>query len=297
VISESEHQVHIADLQDAYKAVAGVRHLRRLEIGANSSGGLVMNSSEDPRADTSSDAGGLASLTAIYLQQTTGLSNALLDMWSAWAQAADVVSRERGLAAGKSLSRLFAPEAWKAGEFGPLLEELRQTLSLPQLADVPNLNLSAIDTLAATVDLIGLLQQYMSISLPLCLSATRQFQAEIAARAKQGNGVQSPGEALDLWNGIVDRALMEFNRSGEFAKIQQRLLRASAQYRLEMRKLGERGARLFDMPTRAEMTDVYRRLHDMQREVQKLRRELSTLRHSKATPIDPTQSGVCAGES
>jgi hypothetical protein len=47
---------------------------------------------------------------------------------------------------------------------------------------------------------------------------------------------------------------MEFNRSGEFAKIQQRLLRASAQYRLELRKLGERGARLFDMPTRAEMT-------------------------------------------
>ena len=255
-----------------------------------------MNSSEDPRADRSSDAGDPASLMAVYLQQTANLSNALLDMWSAWAQATDVASRERGLAAGKSLSRLFAPAAWKAGEFGSLLEELRQTLSLPQLADVPNLNLSAIDTLAATVDLIGLLQQYMSISLPLWLSATRQFQAEIAARAKQGNGVQSPGEALDLWNGIVDRALMEFNRSGEFAKIQQQLLRASAQYRLELRKLGESGARLFDMPTRAEMTDVYRRMHDMQREVQKLRRELSALRHGKATSADPAQSEVCAGE-
>lgn len=90
---------------------------------------------------------------------------------------------------------------------------------------------------------------------------------------------------------------MEFNRSGEFAKLQRRLLRASAQYRLELRKLGERGARLFDMPTRAEMTDVYRRMHDMQREVQKLRRELSALRHSKATSADPTQSEVCGGES
>jgi hypothetical protein len=178
-----------------------------------------------------------------------------------------------------------------------LLEELRQTLSLPQLADMPNLNLSAIDALAAMADLIGLLQQYMSISLPLWLSATQQFQTEIATRAKQGNGVQSPGEALDLWNGIADRALMEFNRSGEFAKIQQRLLRASAQYRLELRKLGERGAQLFDMPTRAEMTDVYRRMHDMQREVQNLRRELSALRHSKATSADPSQSEVCAGES
>jgi hypothetical protein len=144
-----------------------VRRSHRPEIGANLSGELVMNSTEDPRAHTSSDAGGPTSFTAIYLQQTAKLSNALIDMWSAWAQAADVVSRERGLAVGKSLGRLFTPEVWKAGEFGPLLEELRQTLSLPQLADVPNLNLSAIDTLVATVDLIGLLQQYMSISLPL----------------------------------------------------------------------------------------------------------------------------------
>ena len=169
--------------------------MRHIEIAVNLSDGLVMNSSEDPSADPPGDAGGLASLTAIYLQQTANLSNALLDMWSAWAQAADVVSRQRGLAAGKSLSRLFAPEAWKAGEFGPLLEELRQTLSLPQLADVPNLNLSAIDTLAATADLIALLQQYMSISLPLWLSATRQFQAEITTRAKQGRGPESGGGA------------------------------------------------------------------------------------------------------
>jgi hypothetical protein len=202
------------------KAVAKVRDSRHIEIGATLSDGLVMNSSEDPRADPSGDTGGLASLTAIYLQQTANLSNSLLDMWRAWAQAADVVSRERGLAVGKSLRRLFAPEAWKAGEFGPLLEELRQTLSLPQLADVPNLNLSAIDTLAATADLIGLLQQYMSISLPLWLSATRQFQAEIATRAKQGNGVQSPGRrsicgtALSIelsWNSIARASSRKFS--------------------------------------------------------------------------------------
>ena len=90
---------------------------------------------------------------------------------------------------------------------------------------------------------------------------------------------------------------MEFNRSGEFAKIQQRLLRASAQYRLELRKLSERGARLFDMPTRSEMTDVYRRMRDMQREVQKLRRELSTLRRSMPTSAASLHSELRARKS
>jgi Poly(R)-hydroxyalkanoic acid synthase subunit (PHA_synth_III_E) len=256
-----------------------------------------MNSTDDPRADTPNDSAGPASVTASYMRQTLELWNAAIGMWNAWAQAADVVSRERGLAMGRSLGRLFAPELWKSGEFGPLLEELRQTMSLPQLADVPSENLFAIDTFAATVEVIGLLQRYMSISLPLWLSASRQFQAEIAARDKQGNGVKSPGEALDLWNSIVDRTLMEFNRSGEFARIQQRMLRASTQYRLELRKIGERGARLFDVPTRTEMTDVYRRLRDMQREVQKLRRELSTLRQGKSTSADPIQSEARARKS
>jgi Poly(R)-hydroxyalkanoic acid synthase subunit (PHA_synth_III_E) len=213
-----------------------------------------------------------------YFKHIAGSWIAVTGLWRAWLEAAQALSKERGVEAGKSLARLFDPEFWKAGELSPLFDDLRHVLSFPQLADLPDLDMSTIGASAAMVDFMGLVQQYMRISIPLWISASERFQAEIAARARRGEEVKSPGEALDLWNGVLDRTLMEFNRSGDFAKIQQRLLRASAQCRLELRKAGERGARLFDMPTRTEMTDVYHRMHEMQREVQKLRREMQQLR-------------------
>jgi hypothetical protein len=220
-----------------------------------------------------------------FMRQIAGPWEAMAGVWKAWLDAAESLSRERGAAAGKSLTRMFEPAFWKSGELGPLLEELRHALSLPQLADLPSPDLSILDSSAAMLDVVGLANQYMAVSIPMWVSASQRFQHEIAERSQRGEPVKSPGEALDLWNGVVDRTLMEFNRSGEFARIQQRLLRASAQYRLELRKIGERSARVFDMPTRAEMTDIYRRMHDMQREIQTLRREVRTLRQA-ASPQD-----------
>jgi hypothetical protein len=80
---------------------------------------------------------------------------------------------------------------------------------------------------------------------------------------------------------------MEFNRSGEFAQMQRQLVRAAAQCRLALRKIGEQSASAFDMPTRQEMTDVYRRMHDMRREMHTLRQEVRALREglSPAAPI------------
>src|SRR6266567_3461486 len=164
-----------------------------------------MNAADGPKAGTPDDPGATLFGTAAYFQQIAGSWNAMTGLWKAWLEAAETLSSERGLEAGKSLVRLLDPEFWRAGELSPLLDELRHTLSFPQLADLPDLDMHAVDTSAAMVDFIGLLQQYMGISVPLWMSASQGFQAEISARAQRGQEVKSPGEALDLWNGVLDR--------------------------------------------------------------------------------------------
>jgi hypothetical protein len=229
---------------------------------------------------------------AKLLEQIAAPWNTLAGMWNAWFEASRSLSGERGVEVGKSLTRLFDPELWKTGGLAPLLEELQYVLTLPKFADVPSLEFSMLHSSAAMLDLFGLVQQYMKLSIPMWAAACQRFQAEVAERAQRGERVRSPGEALDLWNGVLDRTLMEFNRSGEFARIQQRLLRASARHRLELRKIGERSAQLFDMPTREEMTDLYRRMHEMQREIHKLRREVRVLRNGSSSVSDQRrQSG------
>ena len=224
-------------------------------------------------------AGGDATTVQVdYLQQLFAPWTAMAGMWNSWLQTAEVVSRERGLESSKLLNRLWDPELWRAGGLAPLLQEMQAVFSLPRFADLPSFDLSAIKSSASMLDVMGLVQQYMAVSIPLWLQISRNFQGEIARRAEAGKPMATPGEALDLWNNVVDRTLMEFNRSSDFARLQQRLLRALTEYRLELRKLGEKSSQLLDMPTRSEMTEVYRRMHAMQRELQELRQQLRALR-------------------
>jgi Poly(R)-hydroxyalkanoic acid synthase subunit (PHA_synth_III_E) len=235
-------------------------------------------------------AGDATTSHADYLQQLFAPWTAMAGMWNSWLQTAEVVSRERGLESSKLLNRLWDPELWRAGGLAPLLQEMQAVFSLPRFADLPSFDLSAIKSSASMLDVMGLVQQYMAVSIPLWLQISRNFQGEMARRAEAGQAMATPGEALDVWNNVVDRTLMEFNRSGDFARLQQRLLRALTEYRLELRKLGEKSSQLLDMPTRSEMTEVYRRMHAMQRELQELRRQVrAQQRHD--TPAGSSKGG------
>jgi hypothetical protein len=216
--------------------------------------------------------------TPVYFRQFADPWRAMTEMWASWSEASQAAFKERGEKAGELLTRAWNPEFWRAGELAPFIEELQEIFSLPRLADMPNVDLSALKPAASMLELAKLYQQYLAVSIPLWVRISQRFQAELAAREKSGEPVKSPGAALDLWNSAVDGTLMEFTRSGEFGDIQQRLLRAAANYRLQLRAIGERSARAFDMPTRSEMTDLYQRLHDMRKEVHQLRREVRALR-------------------
>jgi hypothetical protein len=231
-----------------------------------------------PAAPEPPPAAGTASPSSEYVQQLMAPWTAMAGMWNAWLQTAEVVSRERGVESTKLLNRLWDPELWRAGGLAPLLQEMQEVFSLPRFADLPAFDLSAFKSSASLLDLMSAAQQYMAVSIPLWLLISRNFQNETARLAEAGNAVRTPGEALDLWNNVVDRTFMEFNRSADFAHLQRRLLRALTLYRLDMRKLGEQSSQLLDMPTRSEMTEVYRRLHGMQRELKDLRQQLRALR-------------------
>jgi hypothetical protein len=87
-----------------------------------------------------------------------------------------------------------------------------------------------------------------------------------------------------VWNNVLDVTLMEFNRSGEFARAEQWLLRAASAQRRELSGAVEKLAKLVDLPSRTELTDVYRRLHDLTREVHALRKEVRELRGKPEPP-------------
>jgi hypothetical protein len=224
------------------------------------------------------------------LQQLGASWTTSLGIWSAWADTWQSMLQKRGGPAAEAmLKTLYNPAAWSDG-VAPLVDELQDVLALPHFADLPRLDASALPSPGPMVELMLVAQQYLAAAAPVWVQACQRFQAEVAERRGQGEKLDSAGAAMDLWNNVLDRTLMEFNRSSDFAKVQQRFLHAAMRQRREVRKTFERAAKAVDLPTRTEMNDVYQRLHDLVREVHSLRREVRALREAQPAKAAPARA-------
>jgi Poly(R)-hydroxyalkanoic acid synthase subunit (PHA_synth_III_E) len=210
------------------------------------------------------------------------------EMWSAMAASWQSLLNNRGAPAAHAvLDRMVKPSTWTEG-LAPLFDELQQILALPQFSDLATFDPKALPSLAPAAELLAIANQFILAMVPVWARACQRFQAEAAERRRaDARALDGAGEALDVWNNVLDQTLMEFNRSAEFAGLQQRLLRAAMGQRQEARKFGERIAQAVDLPTRTELDDVYRRLHDLLREVHYLRRELRLLKRDAAPRVKP----------
>lgn len=209
--------------------------------------------------------------------------SAPLRMWSAFANTWQSALQNRGIPAFQAtLKQMTGSAGWTAG-LNPFLDEMLEIFDLPRLADFPAFEPGALPSLAPVAELALVTQQYMLAAFSVGMQACQRFQAEVTERRKNQAPIESAGEAMDLWNNILDQTLMEFNRSEEFATVQQRFLRAAMQQRQEIRKLTDGVAKTIDLPTREEVNDIYHRLHDLLREVHGLRREVRALKQNKAT--------------
>ena len=244
-----------------------------------------MSTGSDPKPASAPAGPGEATPNPLdgLLRQFAPPWTASLEAMSAWGEAWQSMLEQRGTPAAEAMLKTLNPAAWP-GSITPLIDELEDVFALPHFADLPRLDGSALSSPGPLVELMLVAQQYLLAAAPVWVQACQRFQAEVAERRARGEKLDSAGAAMDLWNNALDRTLMEFNRSADFAKVQQRFLHAAMRQRRAVRTTFERAAKAVDLPTRTEMTDVYQRLHDLSREVHGLRREVRALREAQAAP-------------
>jgi hypothetical protein len=191
--------------------------------------------------------------------------------WLGWFSAAESATRSRATKLGAAAAQTLTRPDKLLESMSSLSGGLRELVGLPQFADLPDLRDKGVPTFEPAIELLAIVQQYVRVGVPIWVEACKRFEKEATQQKEKGQSADSAGDALELWNSVLDRTLMEFNRSSEFADLQQRYLRAGIRQKLETRRYFEMLAKMSDSPTRAEMDDVYRRLHDLRRDVAALR--------------------------
>jgi polyhydroxyalkanoate synthase subunit PhaE len=207
------------------------------------------------------------------LQQFGQLSAASVEMWSAWRKTwASLLQERGGPALEATMRRMVDPSAWAGGDARGVAEDLEQVFAMPRLADVLAVDVQAFRILEPSLELLRIGRDHTMVATQVWTEACRRFQARLEEARKARRRFDGPGEVVDLWNNIVDDTLIEFNRSEHFADLQRRFVRAMMRYRIEQRHLAEKVCEVYDLPTRTEVDELHRKVHELQREVRRLRR-------------------------
>ena len=107
------------------------------------------------------------------------------------------------------------------------------------------------------------------------MKAYADFLPALQTAAAEGKPVTGGRELLDRWTATVNERLLKAQRSQDFLEAQRRLLDSMLKSRAAEHELVEIGAKAMDLPTRSEMDDVHKTLHELKREVRRLKRQLA----------------------
>lgn len=96
----------------------------------------------------------------------------------------------------------------------------------------------------------------------------------LAKLAEKGEKITSPRDLMRTFFSIADKTLMESFHTPEFLEIQDKLTAALMNHKIAQREALEIVYNSLEIPTRSEIDEAYRDIHELKKEVRALRRAL-----------------------
>ncbi|MBL8398988.1 MAG: hypothetical protein JNL84_12750 [Candidatus Accumulibacter sp.] len=206
---------------------------------------------------------------------TKDMPNALGPWLSFLAQAASAGHIGEGMLGGTAgLSRLLAMES-DASAISAVGEIPHFGLSREKNAKMLRLVDASVDVRKASLEF----HTAFAKALAKAVEATIEELSKLAAK---GEKITTVRDLMRLWYRTADGSLLITFNSKEFLDIQNQFSLAQQQYKLSQRAVVEDIFRSFDIPTRTEIDDAYKVIHDLKKEVRALRKELLPPTHGVA---------------
>ena len=162
-------------------------------------------------------------------------------------------------------------------------EQLRNILNSiaqgPQFADLATPHIDAAEAWRESLDYQKAAMDFSKVMQDAWGRAFKRYSAEYTLEDLQSGEVN---EALDAWLKAANAELLETQRTPEFMDAQRRLMRAGVEIKARQRETAEAWCDNWQMPTRTEVDDMAKIVHELRREVRKLKREVSALKAAKS---------------
>ena len=176
---------------------------------------------------------------------------------------------------GNAFLALLEPANWT--KYAP--EQLRIILQSiadgPKFADLATPQHDAAETWRETLDYTQAATDMGKVMQDAWVKTLARFNE---THSIEDLKAQDPDAAMNAWLDAANHELLETQRSGEYLDAQRRMIRSSMEIKARQKDIAEAWSEMYQMPTRTEIDDLTKIVHELRRELRKVKRELASLK-------------------
>ncbi len=179
---------------------------------------------------------------------------------------------------GNSFLALLEPANWT--KYAP--EQLRVILQSiadgPKFADLATPQHEAAETWRETLDYTRAASDMGKVMQDAWIRTYGRFNKDHSIEDFKAS---DPESAMAGWLSAANHELLETQRSQEYMDAQRRMIRSSTEIKARQKDLAEAWSEMYQMPTRTEVDDLIKTVHELRRELRKVKREVASLKALK----------------
>ena len=156
------------------------------------------------------------------------------------------------------------------GDFDKLRESLKDKFArawLPAFGPLQGQQQAGERMMAATLRWQSATARMGELQAAIAADAVDRFRVAVSGPDTAVPPVKTLRELHDLWVECGERAFSVVAHGEDYAAAQAELLMAMVEMRFEQRRTIEEWARAFNLPTRAEIDAIHRRIHEIGRSI------------------------------
>jgi poly[(R)-3-hydroxyalkanoate] polymerase subunit PhaE len=174
-----------------------------------------------------------------------------------------------GISVDGLLKVMFDPSQWPELASSPLDRAIEHLVEGPSYATLWTLDRKLLKAQKLRLEWSRDLAAYQLVLHSAWSEALQRFFTEIH---REGEPIRTWRELIDVWIDVANATLVEAHRKPEFLEAQRRLTRSSTECRLQEREIAESWCEMHHIPTRTEIDDLARTVHELRRELRALSR-------------------------
>jgi len=176
------------------------------------------------------------------------------------------------------------PKTWANSAPDQMRDFLKNIASGPRFADLATPQVEAAEVWRETLDYQTAAADFATVLQSAWTKAMETFGREYSVEDLQEGNAQ---EALDAWLKAANAALLECQHSDAFMDAQRRLLRAGMEIQARQKDIAEQWSAAYQMPTRTEIDDLTKIVHELRRDLRATKRELAALKSADTEAPNP----------